>query len=320
MTARPFVARSVAPVLPIRMIALDIDGTLVDDDVVLRDRTVATIRRAVHRGLRVSLVTGRMTFSAIQFALTLGLTDPVVGMQGGLIREMPDRVGAVGRLLRHRPLDPAVARAAVTWSRERGLDPHINHLERLVIRADDPRVDDYSAFLGTRATRAEDLVAWIRHPVTKLVSVGEPGLPAAVLAEARAAFRGRADVTVAHPRFLEFVAPGVCKGAAIRWLARRAGVPLGQVLAIGDQLNDLEMIAAVGHGVAMPSSPPDVLAVARYIAPPLADEGAAQIIERLALGGGREAATAARELAAEAAAWRARATDASATPGGRPVR
>jgi Cof subfamily protein (haloacid dehalogenase superfamily) len=292
--ARPFVARSVAPELPIRLIALDIDGTLVDDDVVLQNRTVATIRRAMRRGLRVSLVTGRMTLSAVQFATILGLTDPVIGMQGGLIREMPRRSGHVGKLLRHRPLDPAVAREAVAWSRARGLDPHINHLERLVIRADDPQVDDYSAFLGTHATRVTDLIAWIQRPVTKLVSVGPPGLPASALDEARAAFAGRADVTVAHPRFLEFVAPGVSKGDAVRWLARRSSISLGAVLAIGDQLNDLEMLTAVGHGAAMPSSPDAVVEAARYVAPPLEEEGAAQLIEQLALARPREAAAAAK--------------------------
>ncbi len=56
-------------------------------------------------------------------------------------------------------------------------------------------------------------------------------------------------------------------------------MPLSQTLAIGDQLNDLEMIAAVGHGVAMPSAPEAVRAVARHIAPPVEDEGAAQVIE-----------------------------------------
>ena len=304
MAGRPFVPRSVGPILPIRLIALDIDGTLVDDDIMLGDRTVATIRRATHRGLRVSLVTGRMTLSAVQFATTLGLRDSVIGMQGGLIREMPTRMGGTGRLLRHRPLDPAVARDAVAWSRARGLDPHVNHLERLIIRADDPLVDDYSAFLGTRATRVPDLAAWIQHPITKLVAVGPPGLPASALDDARTAFAGRADVTVAHPRFLEFVAPGVSKGEAVRWLARRSRIPLGAVLAVGDQLNDLEMLAAVGHGAAMPTAPDAVLEAARYIAPPVTQEGAAQLIEALALARPREAAETARLLEAQAAGIR----------------
>lgn len=299
--APPFVARSVEPRFPIAMIALDVDGTLVDDDLVLRDRTVAAIRHATRRGILVFLVTGRMTLSAITFAETLGLTTPVIGYQGALVRDMPARPDRVGRLLLHRPLGASAARDAVAWSRARGLDPHVNHLERLVIRADDPRVDDYSAFLGTRATRVADLGTWIQHPVTKIVAVGPPGLPMRRLEEARADFAGRVDVTVAHPRFLEFVAPGVSKGAAVRWIARRYGIPLGSMLAIGDQLNDLEMLSAVGHGAAMPSAPAAVIAAARYIAPTLAEEGAAIMIERLALASPREACAAGAEMAAEAA-------------------
>ena len=102
--ARPFVPRSVAPELPIRMITLDIDGTLVDDDLALGERTRSAINRAVGRGIHVSLVTGRMTSSAMRFATTLGLKDAVVGYQGALAREMPVRADRVGRLLRHIPL------------------------------------------------------------------------------------------------------------------------------------------------------------------------------------------------------------------------
>jgi 3-deoxy-D-manno-octulosonate 8-phosphate phosphatase KdsC-like HAD superfamily phosphatase len=74
---------------------------------------------------------------------------------------------------------------------------------------------------------------------------------------------------------------------AVRWLARRLGVPLGQCLAVGDQYNDLEMISEVGHGVAMPSAPAAVQTAARFVAPPVGDEGAAQMIERIALDGWR---------------------------------
>jgi hydroxymethylpyrimidine pyrophosphatase-like HAD family hydrolase len=58
-------------------------------------------------------------------------------------------------------------------------------------------------------------------------------------------------------------------------------------MAVGDQYNDLEMISEVGHGVAMPSAPAAVRAAARYVAPPVAEEGAAQMIERIALDGRR---------------------------------
>ena len=111
-------------------------------------------------------------------------------------------------------------------------------------------------------------------------------------------------MTISHPQFLEFMAPGVSKGRAIRWLARRMRIPLGAALAIGDQWNDVEMLAEVGHGAAMPTAPVEVRAAARYVAPPLAEEGVARMIEALVLAPPGEARAAAARLAEEGRAAR----------------
>ena len=76
------------------------------------------------------------------------------------------------------------------------------------------------------------------------------------------------------------------------------------MLAVGDQWNDIEMLAEVGHGAAMPTAPAEVAAVARYIAPPVAEEGVAQMIEALVLAPESETRAAAARLAAEAVARR----------------
>jgi Cof subfamily protein (haloacid dehalogenase superfamily) len=292
---------SPAPEFPIRLIALDIDGTLIGDDHDIGPRTVAAVKAAMDRDVAVSLITGRMVSSALRFAQELDLVGPLVGYQGGLIRAMPD-VGSkrLGKLLLHTPIQPDVAREIVQWTRDHGLDPHVNHLERFILRADDPRADDYSAFMGARAELVPDLLEAITHPVTKVLAVGEPPAPVEAAPLARALFAGRADVTISHPRFLEFIAPGVSKGRAVRWLARRLRIPIAATLALGDQWNDLEMLAEVGHGAAMPSAPAEVRAVARYVAPPLEEEGAAQIIEQLVLAPPAEVLAASRRLAAEA--------------------
>jgi Cof subfamily protein (haloacid dehalogenase superfamily) len=292
-----------APGFPIGLIALDLDGTLVGDDLVLRERTKAAIGAAIERGVSVSIATGRMTTSALRFARELGIRDPIVGYQGALIRAIPEPGDdRLGRLLFHQPLAAAATREAIEWTRSIGLDPHVNHLERFVIRADDPRAEDYSAFLGGRAIIVDDLIDWVRRPVSKVIAVSEGPIDHAVLDVARSRFEGRAAVTISHPRFLEFLRPGVSKGAAVGWLARRAGVPLANVLAIGDQFNDLEMIAAVGHGAAMPHAPLPVRAAGRYIAPPLADEGVAQLIEQLVLAPPDAAARSSARLVEEARA------------------
>ncbi|HSW42500.1 MAG TPA: HAD family hydrolase [Patescibacteria group bacterium] len=270
----------------IRLVALDLDGTLIGDDLRLPPRTVTTIRTAVARGVHVALVTGRMTSSALPYARQLGLRAPLVGLQGALVREMPAPGAArLGRLLRHRPLPADVARDAIAWCRAAGLTPHVNHLEQMVVPAGDERADDYSRWNFGRVVLVPDLDEWVRAPVTKIIAVAPPPVPEEALERARAAFAGRADPTVSHPMFLEFLAPGVNKGRAVRFLARRLGVDLCDVLAIGDQRNDVEMIAEVGMGVAMAGAPDAVLAVARLVAPPLAEEGAAQVIEELVLGG-----------------------------------
>lgn len=293
------------PILPIGLIALDIDGTLIGDDLVIGPDTRAAVRTALARGVVVSIVTGRMVSSAMRFARELGLTAPIIGYQGGLIRAMPDAGSSrLGRLLHHRPIRAGVARDIVAWTREHGLDPHVNHLERFILRADDPNADDYSAFMGARAELVPDLATSIQHPVTKVLAVGEPPRPTELAPLARARFEGAADVTISHPRFLEFIAPGVSKGRAVRWLARRHRVQLGATLAIGDQWNDIEMLAEVGHGAAMPSAPAAVQAVARYIAPPLADEGVARMIQALVLARPAQAREASRRMAEEAEAAR----------------
>lgn len=289
------------PILPIRLIALDIDGTLVGDELLIGPRTIRAIRSATERDVAVSLVTGRMVSSALRFARELGLTGPLVGYQGGLIRAMPEEGSPrLGKLLHHTPLPATTAREILGWTREHGLDPHVNHLERFILRADDPKADDYSAFMGARAELVQDLDAAIDHPVTKVLAVGEPPRPTELAPLAREHFAGRADVTISHPRFLEFVAPGVSKGRAVRWLSRRLRVPLGATLAIGDQWNDIEMLTEVGHGAAMPTAPAEVRAVARYVAPSVGEEGVATMIEQLVLSSPADAAAASRRFATEA--------------------
>ena len=272
---------------PIRLLALDIDGTLIGGDLILRDRTIRAVREAVRRGVLVSIVTGRMTSSALGFAHRLGITEPVVGYQGAIARDIrPGRDARLGRILRHRPLDSRTAADIVAWTRAAGLVPHFNHLEKLILPADDPRAEDYSHFVGGRLTLVPDLDRWLaaRESVTKVIAVGPQPGPMDAFPAARDAFAGRSEVTISHPHFLEFVAPGVSKGEALVWLARRQRIPLSDTMAIGDQFNDLEMIALAGHGVAMADAPDEVRAVARHIAPSIEEEGAATIIEELVLG------------------------------------
>ena len=127
-----------------RLIALDIDGTLIGDELEIGPRTRAAVRAARRKGVVVSLVTGRMVSSALRFARELELDAPIVGYQGAIIRAMPAADSKrLGKLFVHTPLPTDVAREIVSWTRSAGLDPHLNHLERLIVRTDDPLADEY---------------------------------------------------------------------------------------------------------------------------------------------------------------------------------
>ncbi len=274
----------------VRLLALDIDGTLIGDDLGLRPRTIAAVRAASAAGVAVVLATGRMATSALPFARQLGLRTPIIALQGAVVREQPEPgARSAGRLLVHRPLDAAVARDVLAWCAANGLQGHVNYLEKMVVPVDDPRADDYSRFRFGRVVIVPDLVAWIRRPITKVIAVGEAGRPSALVRAAEADFAGRSRPTVSHPMFLEFLAPGVSKAWAMHWLARRLGIRREDTMAIGDQLNDLEMIAEAGIGVAMPTAPASVRDAARLVAPPVEEEGAAQVIEEVVLGRARVA-------------------------------
>ena len=269
----------------VRLLALDLDGTLMCPDFLIRPRVRAAISGAIDLGVTVTIATGRMYRSAVPYATSLGISAPLVCYQGAYVREMPASDGTPGRVLLHRPLDPASARVAVAWARERGFDPHVNMDDRLLMQAGDQSAEDYEWLSGVGAEFVPDLLAVMVAPVTKVLAIGPAPLPERSLGAAREAFAGRAHVTVSHPDYLEWNATGVTKAGGLAWLARRLGIPMRETMAIGDQYNDAEMIAAVGLGVAMGGAPAPVRAAARHVTGPLDEDGAAVAIEELVLGG-----------------------------------
>ena len=275
----------VRPRLPIRLLAVDLDGTILGPTGV-SGRVADALGAATERGVTVVPATGRMYRSTVRVTAPLRLPGPAICYQGALVRALPERDGRPGAVLDHRPLTRRAAVAAIDWARAHGLDPHVNADDELVMEIGDEGADDYERHLGVAARFVRDLRAAVMTPVTKVLAVGPPGLPEAVLAAAREAFARRAQVTVSHPEYLEWTAQGVHKGAALRRLAQRLRLPLTQAVAIGDQFNDLELLAAVGHGVAMGGAPPEVRAAARYVTARFEDDGAALAIEALVLGHG----------------------------------
>jgi hypothetical protein len=112
----------------------------------------------------------------------------------------------------------------------------------------------------------------------------DPGRTEARFRDVRARYDGVVYVTISQPEYLEFMNRECTKGTALRRVADRLGVPMSQTMAIGDARNDTEMLQAAAVGVAMGNADDEVKAAADCVAPPVADDGAAEALRRFVLG------------------------------------
>jgi hypothetical protein len=138
--------------------------------------------------------------------------------------------------------------------------------------------------LGERLVWVDDFLPLLDGTLKFLVFV-EPHQAQQVETELRQRFGGLMEVTRSHALIVEGNPLGVSKGDALQRLAAYLDVPQAQVMTVGDQDNDAAMIEWAGLGVAMGNGSPAVKAVADWVAPPLAEDGAAVAIERFVLGG-----------------------------------
>jgi len=126
-----------------------------------------------------------------------------------------------------------------------------------------------------------DTLEWLSAPPTKLVAVGDPEALDGVELRMKETFRERLYISKSLPYFLEFAQAGVTKGAGLDFLSEHMGFTREQTVAFGDGENDVELVEWPVYGIAVENAHPRVKGVARWICPPAADEGVAQVIEAL---------------------------------------
>ena len=264
----------------IRLVALDLDGTLVGEDLVLRPRVRAAVAAAKRQGVAVTIVTGRMFASTRPFARALGIDGAVVCYQGAAIFD-----AASGTTLRETPVQPDVTHQALQWAHDHGVHAQCYADDTLY-------VDELNRFAKryTDIAQVEPVVvpslrsAFAERPTIKIVFVEDPERAEAHLTALRGLLGDRAYLTRSHVDFVEIVDPTVNKGEALAFVAQRYGVPLDQTLAVGAAWNDVPLIDAAAIGVAMGSGPPELIARADQVVGDVAHDGVAEAIERYVLG------------------------------------
>lgn len=263
----------------IRLAAFDLDGTLLGDDLLtLRPRVQRAIAAALARGIHVTLATGRRFTSTRPFAEQLGITAPLICYQGAWIQALGDAAP------RHTTsLPDAVSHAALALGAAEGWHTLLYTGGELIL---DALIYDDTFYRTLLAEEYAVGVPWQEalagRPADKVLFTAEPDDIPAIGVQLRALLGDQAEIVRTHARFIEVIPAGVSKGRALAWLADYLSIPQAEVLAVGDQENDLEMIRWAGVGVAMGNADEQVRRAADWIAPSWDEDGAACALERFA--------------------------------------
>lgn len=264
----------------IRLVALDLDGTLIGPDLVIRPRVRDAIVRARRAGAEITIITGRMFAAARPFAETLGITGPIVCYQGAAVFD-----SSTGVTLRETPVKPDVTREVLEWAHAHGVHVQCYADDTLYVEEINRFSERYTTLARVEPVLVPSLRAEFAHrPTIKLVLVDEPERSNQHLEALKTLLGSRAYLTRSHVDFVEVVDPAVNKGEALRFIAERFDVPLEETLAVGDAWNDLPLLVAAGVGVAMGSAPPELVARADAVVGDVAHDGVAEAIERFVLG------------------------------------
>ncbi len=261
-----------------RLVAIDVDGTLLTSDHRVSDATAAAIRRVRDRDVDVVLTTSRPPAALWPILRRLGLVEPAVfiGSQGAVTGSF----SSTGRLriIDQHPIPLDLARAAVSAALSAGLAMNwfsgqewlVSHLDDAVRR--EARIVEWVPTVA-------DLAAQPKGP-DKLLAIAPSSAPA-TLAALVAALPAGLRAQTSNPTYLEITRADVDKASTLRTYCDQRGIPREGVIAIGDGMNDLAMLAFAGTAVAPANARPEVLAEVDLITASNDDDGVARALDEL---------------------------------------
>lgn len=265
----------------IQLIVLDIDGTIVGSPPVVSRRVLQAISRAQAEGVQVALATGRMYRAALPYHRQVGSSLPLISYQGALIKHPAD-----GSVLMHLPVAIDRSLEVLDFMEERHLAVHLYINDTLYVGSMTEASRRYAERTGIQPEVVGDLHGVLTAEPTKILGLTEGELVTdRILAELGERYRpDELYLTKSDPTFVEVTNPRVNKGRAVRYLAEEyLGLGQQEVMCIGDQQNDLEMLTYAGIGVAMGNAKPLVQAQADWVAPSVTEDGVAAAIEKFVL-------------------------------------
>ena len=264
--------------MPIKLIACDIDGTLVGHSLTFSARVLDAIHRAQNRGIIVTLATGRGFPATRRFADQLGIDVPLICYQGAQIRT------PAGKTVNETTLPHQHLAMVVDFCHQHGWELTVYYNDEIYHSTQQYDPDYYERWFGLPVHLVDDLLAEVTGDPTKFIALAPTQKQGDYLEkQLRHLANGQFQILRSHAWFVEGLDLCVSKGNSLSRLAKEWQVDRKDVMAIGDSGNDVSMLEWAGLGVAMGNAPDHVKAAADAIAPSQEEDGVAWAIETHAL-------------------------------------
>ena len=269
-----------------RLIALDVDGTLLDSQHRLAPEVRDAIHQAQERGALVCLATGKLLASVTDLTETLRLTGPQITCNGAALMD-----ATTGEALQSWPIDGATREVAITAIRDCAPDQALAWYTTNSIYTDATpgALDSILAAYHEPPLHHVARLDGQLPPALKLLMTGDPAHLAPLRDQLAARLGARATVMRTTADFVEIVSPRVSKGIALRALARSLNIAQAEIVAIGDGDNDLPLFEAAGVGIAMANAMPELKRRAHAISASANEHGVAHALAALGLASAGDA-------------------------------
>jgi Cof subfamily protein (haloacid dehalogenase superfamily) len=263
----------------IKLVAIDLDDTLLDNSLRISPRAREAIRMAMERGVTVTVATGRMFRSALPYAQQLNLDVPIITYNGALIK-----TSLTQETLLHQPIDKVTADALLKLFKQNGwyIQAYVN--DNLYVKEEDENTRYYESIAGVKAVPIGDKIYSLPEVPTKLLAIAQPDKLREIHDIIKELFGEKVYAALSKPTYLEILNPQVNKGIALAFLAQRLGISREEIMAVGDSANDLDMIEYAGWGVAMGNAINKVRKTAQTVTGANDADGVAEAIEKYVLG------------------------------------
>lgn len=261
--------------MPIKLIAMDMDDTLLDPKGQIAERTQKALAEAMRRGVHIVLASGRMPEAMKPYARELRVNAPVIAFNGALTVDLES-----GEVVNRMPVENGMAREAARLAEERGGHAQVYRDGKYFFREDNLYARRYAGSIGVSGEAVGmPLSEWFTGDADKLLVIHEPENIAKWVGEFQAYFGGRLNCAVSRPNYIEICNAGADKAVALKAYCERLSISTDEAAAFGDGENDLSMIASVRYGYVMANAREPILARAPRLAPSNAEDGIAQMVE-----------------------------------------